>query len=289
MSLITLKYLDTFFLSYDEINAEENWKNILSLNPHAKRVHRVQGFDRAHKVCASASTTSRVIIIDGDNYIDDKVFWLEIDDTEFETACFSFKSRNVINNLEYGNGGIKVWDTHTLLNSRTHESGESTDFCWDISYYQVDIAASTTVQNCTPFQAWRSGYREGIKMSYIDGKPMQDPLIDYANIASTNRSKLNVWMTVGRDVENGIWAMLGARQGFYDLYCNTICNTVINDYDWFANKWCGIKDSNPEQLAREFGLKITNEFKLLIPEFSDKESIWFKHVYVNPQRSGLMR
>lgn len=281
--------LDIFYISYDELNREANWERILQLHPTAKHLHGVKGFDAVHRACAVASTTTRFVTIDGDNWLNDDAIDYELDDTGIEDVCFSFKSRNVINGLEYGNGGVKVWDKDTFLNSRTHERSDSTDFCWDIRYYQINHPVSTTVQNCTPLQAWRAGYREGIKMSQVDGKPCKDLAKEIKTIFRTNLSRLHVWCTIGRDVDNGIWAMVGARQAVFDQMRYPIPHTHINDYDWFNGRWQEIKTSDPENMAVELGANLNNRFGFYLPELDVKASVWFKEVYVNPPRSGLMR
>ena len=220
--------IDTFYISYDEPNREDNWARVKMLLPHARRTHGVKGFEAAHKACAEASTTERFMTIDGDNWLLDGSIDVMLDDTGIEDVVFSFKSRNAINGLEYGNGGLKCWNKNALLSSNTHEgSSNSTDFCWELRYFQINFLGSISVNNASSFQAWRAGYREGVKMSYVNGKPMLDPLVDTPLIYYGNRSKLNIWMSVGRDVENGIWAMLGARQGFCDLYSHAIENTCL--------------------------------------------------------------
>lgn len=285
-----LKEIDIFFISYDEPNAEANWQHLQEItNNTAKRIHRVTGFDKAHKLCAQSSTTRRFVIVDGDSWVNSTVLDYQLDDTGCETVCFSFKSKNAINNLEYGNGGIKVWDKTTLLNSNTHESSTTTDFCWDIPYYQIDYLSGTTVQNTSPYQAWRAGYREGVKMTYINGRPVTDWENDRKKIWRGNLSKLSVWCTIGRDVENGIWAILGARQGLYEILNSTINNTSINDYNWFANKWQSIKDCDPEITAAKYANSLNSKYEFYIPEFNSDISIWFKDTYINPVRHGLMK
>jgi hypothetical protein len=286
---LKLSELDVFFISYDEPNAEANWTNLLKLHASAKRVHRVQGFDKAHKTCAMSSTTRRLVIVDGDNWVNPGALTQTIDDTDLSTACFSFKSMNAINGLEYGNGGIKVWNKDTLLASNTHESADTTDFCWDIPYYQVNYTASTTVQNCTPFQAWRAGYREGVKMSYINGAPVTDWHTQQHLLWKGNTSKLSVWCTIGRDVENGIWSMLGARQGLFEIIRGKIQNSSINDYNWFVQKWQNVKEKDPDRLARMIGHELSTSYNFTVPEFDNNTSIWFKNTYINPARQGLMK
>ena len=201
---------------------------------------------------------------------------------------FSFKSKNEINGLEYGNGGLKCWRKDVLLASSTHESNNSTDFCWAMRYYQVDVLGSISVNNASSFQAWRAGYREGVKMSYMDGEPMKNPITDISQLFAGNRSKLNVWMSVGRDVANGSWAMLGARQGYYELYTNVITNSVINDYDWFERQWKKVSYVNLENSLQQYNRRLRDELGFFVPELDQLTSQWFKQVYMHPQRKGMM-
>lgn len=288
MGVSDLRDLSVFFISYDEPNADANWQRLSELAPDAIRVHGVLGFDAAHKTCARASATSRFVTVDGDNWVEDGALSTEIDDTNMEDACFSFKSRNIINGLEYGNGGIKIWHRETMLASNTHERSDTTDFCWDMRYYQVDSVASTTVQNCTPYQAWRAGYREGIKMSYINGKPLVDFSKQWSQIWRGNLSRLTIWASVGRDVDNGTWAMLGARSAMADMVRRRVRHTDINDYDWFSAKWSTVMNSNPEHAARELGSMLRDSCGFPIPELDADASRWFKMVYTNPKREGFM-
>jgi len=288
MSEFWFRDLEVFYISYDEPNREENWAGIQSLLPDARRVQGVKGFESAHKTCALQSLTERFVTIDGDNWMLPEAADTLFDDTGMEDVVFSFKSKNIINGLEYGNGGLKCWHRDVLLKSNTHESSNTTDFCWALRYFQVDTLGSISVNNASAYQAWRAGYREGVKMSYLDGSPMKNPITDMQLLFQGNSSKLNVWMTVGRDVENGAWAMLGARQGFYELYAGIIENTAINDYDWFDRHWKKTAHVNLESALQRYGNLLKQEFKMSLPELDVHTSIWLKQNYVHPQRKGMM-
>lgn len=289
--------LDLIFLSYDE-QQDDNWYRVKQYKPNAKRIHAVKGFDRAHKLCAEIAETSRFIIVDGDNWLHDNLIDgahlnIVLDDTGIETACFSFSSVNFINGLSYGNGGVKVWDKNTLLTTNTHEAANSTDFCWDIPYYQDSRILSITVQNNIPMNAWRSGYREAIKMTYDNGKPRQSLCDTWHLIHDKNLSRLNVWLAVGRDVTNGAWAILGARQALYELMNNSVDHMLINDYHWFEQKWeetCkSMNNYGPDTSAHFYREFLQNHYNFYIPELDPKQSKWFKQTYINPPRSGLMK
>jgi hypothetical protein len=125
-------------------------------------------------------------------------------------------------------------------------------------------------------------------MSYLNGLPMNDPVTDVAKLYQGNRSKLNVWMSVGRDVSNGPWAMLGARQGFCDIYNGNIENTVINDYDWFESKWKTLHYVDLESLLEQYKNRLFSDFNVYVPELAKLDSQWFKNTYLHPKRSGMM-
>ena len=63
-----------------------------------------------------------------------------------------------------------------------------------------------------PQQALIAGYREGVKMSTEKGS---NTTRRFMKNMATNLRILSTWMTVGADVDNGKYAMLGARMGCY--------------------------------------------------------------------------
>ena len=289
MAGFKLKDLDVFYISYDEPNCEVNWERVISIHPDAKRIHGVLGFDRAHRICATASDTYRFVTIDGDNWLHDDLLDYEIIDDDYADVCFSFKSQNIVNGLQYGNGGVKVWNKETYLSTTSHELDQLTDFCWSIRYFHVDFLGSLTVNNCTSYQAWRAGYREGVKLSYVNGKPLTNFKDDLNQIWEGNLRLLRMWTTVGRDVNNGIWAILGARQGLYDLVTNNCVHTDINDYDLMYSKWLQSEVDDPDITATFIGQQLGRKFNFKTPELDFDASTWIKTIYVNPIRSGLMK
>ena len=172
---LVLGDLDVFYISYDEPAKEEHWANLMMKFPFAKRVDGVKGFDNAHKECARQSETERFITIDGDNIVDERFFDLAISippGTDLATSIISWSAKNQVNGLVYGNGGIKCWPVDLVLEMKTHENAEDetkkVDFCWDLNYIQMNNIYSEVFNAGSPFQAFRAGYREGVKMS-LDG------------------------------------------------------------------------------------------------------------------------
>lgn len=230
-----------FFLSYDEPNSEANFAQLLTLCPTAGRVNGVKGSDAAHKEVAKLSTTENVIIVDGDNFVKPEFFSTTFrfnTNIDLSNSVLSYSAYNPLNGNSYGNGGIKVWPVKMLETMKSHESNtDSLTLDFDLSkYLQLNFAGSNTIINDSPLQAWRAGFREGIKLTMENDKPVSS----LSEINWRNLDRLYRWMHVGSDMKNGLWAILGARMGAYQtLEQKEVYN--INDFssvDDFFIKVC---------------------------------------------------
>jgi len=224
------------FLSYDEPNCEENFKHLRSLCPNAQQVHGVKGSDTAHKEVAKLSKTENVIIVDGDNYVKPTFFTTTFvldDRIDLNSSVLSYSATNEINGCVYGNGGIKVWPVSLLESMQTHENSTnegSIDFdLW--TYLQLNTSGSDLFITSSPLQAWRAGFREGVKLSIENGKNVSS--LDQINWRNFDR--LYRWMHVGIDITNGLWAIYGARLGCYMTMKNMLEIGKIKDFDFLNN------------------------------------------------------
>lgn len=292
MNILTISDYDVIFLSYDEPNADANWADLLDKIPKAKRVHGVKGSDAAHKAVAQLATTDRVIVIDADNIIHanfmDQV--IEIDSSVDPTQCvLSWPSQNIINGLQYGNGGIKCWPRQLMLDMRTHENADAdditaqVDFCWQINYLAVDDCYSTIHNNASSQQAWRAGFREGVKMSLDQGSKVENLM----QVWPGNLKRLGVWMMVGADVPNGIWAILGAREGCYLTNFTDWDHTNVRDFDYLNNYWnekvCSLTLEDVHNKINMLGYLMREQLDIIEP-FDNKQSNFFKFFDFNPDR-----
>ncbi len=288
---------DIIYLSYDEPNAEKNYADLCSKVPWAKRIHGVEGSDAAHKACAELSETDRFITVDGDNIVDQKFINQEIDFDEHEDlqhSVISWAGYNIVNGLMYGNGGLKCWPKKFVLEMKTHENADpdnehaQVDFCWDINYIQMNSCFSYVYNNYTPQQAWRAGFREGVKMALDRGVRVSKE--EFAKLHWKNLHRLYVWLTVGADAENGLWAIYGAREGLYKTMATDWDFVNVRDFEYLNNYWNGVEPKvSMDGLAdsiEELGGKLLNELDVPIPviPFSPEQSKFFKTVYQNPGR-----
>ena len=118
--------LDFVYISYKEPNKEQNWADLKSKVPWAKRVDGVKGFDSAHKAAAEKANTDFFISVDGDNILDETFLLETLDWTKTnKKAVHRWRARNNINGLVYGNGGLVGWPKATCLEMKTHENSET--------------------------------------------------------------------------------------------------------------------------------------------------------------------
>jgi hypothetical protein len=299
---VRIKDLDIVYLSYDEPNCEENWANLQGKCPGALRVHGVKGSDAAHKACAKLARTDRFITVDGDNKIYERFLNLELtfDDTwDIRDSVLSFAAENMVNGLQYGNGGIKVWPRHVVLDMKTHEAAEDnhsdagTDFCWVLDYVLMPGVWSEVHMNSTPAQAWRAGFREGVKLGLVEGLQVKDPMEWRQRQVKNNYDRLCSWLQVGMDVKNGLYAILGARMGLHKTVLTDWDASAVQDFDNLDYLWERAVEGhdNPLLYCQELGTELANSLALPIAAspLTAAQSRWFKTVFTNPIRTQPKR
>jgi len=294
MKTIKIIEQDVVFLSYNEPNAEKNYADLLAKVPWAKRVHGVKGSDAAHKACAKLSETEYFTTVDGDNIIDPKYLEVEIDidGKQFTDAnVFSWAGNVHVNGLKYGNGGLKLWTRKFVNQMKTHENSNPNDvqgkveFCFDQRYYQFNECYSESFTNATPEQAWRAGFREGVKMCLVQGARVSNT----SEIWWQNYHRLLIWSSVGADVENGIWSILGAREGAYKTLLTDWDYANVRDFDWLSEFWNKTHaQAEPEEMTKYINFlaqELRDKSKLEIANLDSAGSKFFKTVYSPTPRS----
>jgi hypothetical protein len=292
--IIDVADLDCIYLTYDEPKREEFWVQIQNIVPWAKRVDGVKGSDAAHKAAADASSTERFILIDGDNLPDHSFFnqQMALDDSNND-CVFRWRARNIINGLQYGNGGISSWTKEFVHNMRTHEASDGSDetlveFCFHPRYWAMADCYSTTYPNATPFQAWRAGFREGVKMCLDRGtKPSLSEF--EARVHVRNFDNLVIWHSVGADIENGQWAIYGARLGTYMTMLTDWDYTEVQDFDKLALLWEKHKDDNLSSQLAPYRDMLKSRLGLPVVDLDAEQSKFFKHHYNSQfKNKGIM-
>lgn len=291
--LVDIADLDVIFLTYDEPKKDEFWIKIKNMVPWAKRVDGIKGSDAAHKAAAAASDTDRFILIDGDNIPAAGFFNLQLELDHTNRDCvFRWRARNVVNGLMYGNGGLSCWTKDFVNTMRTHEATDGSaetqvEFCFDPRYWAMHDCYSTTYPNQTPFQAWRAGFREGVKMCLDRG--VRPSLSDFKQrVHSRNLDNLTIWQSVGADDPNGFWSIYGARSGTSLTMLSSWDYTQVQDFDVLADMWNHCQHDGPDE-CNQVGEKLRKQLDLNIVDLDPEPSAFFKHHYKsNFANKGIM-
>lgn len=231
------KPYDIFFISYNEINADENYKNLVAKFPRAKRVHGVKGIHNAHKEAARQSSTEKFWVVDADAII--------LDSFKFESEYFPYYdsgnrkeyistvqvwySQNPINDLVYGYGGAKLLPKNLTENMDL----SSVDMTTSISdrFRVMPEISNITKFNTSPFDTWRSAFRECAKLA--------SKIIDN-NYDEETDARLGTWCTLGEERPYGKYAIGGAMEGRiygYESIGDTNSLSLINDFEWLKQKY----------------------------------------------------
>jgi hypothetical protein len=274
---------DIIFLSYDEPNADINYADLVNKVPWAKRVHGIKGSDAAHKAAAELSETDYFISVDADNIVNNTFFNLDISLNE-KIQVYSWVGKNIVNGLMYGNGGLKLWRKDFVLNMKTHEASDSNraqvDFCWEDGYQQFPQCYSDVYINASPFQAWRAGFREGVKMTLCDGIKVSSQEIKQ-RVWWHNLHRLRQWATVGTHIDNGSYAIHGARMGTWMTNCTDWDYVQVRDFEALRHIYENEVDHRfIEQDAQELGAKIKQNLGLDWPWLDSQQSRYTYDLYL---------
>jgi hypothetical protein len=282
---------DIVFLSYDEPNADVHYADLLTKAPWAKRVHGVKGSDAAHKAAANLSDTDWFITVDADNIVHTDFFDLDLDMSDPKIQVYGWCGRNSVNGLRYGNGGLKIWKKEFVLNMRTHEASDSdrgqVDFCWEEGYRNFPRVYSDSIITGSPFQAWRAGFREGVKMTLLNGVRVPPQEIK-ERIWWHNIHRLRMWSTVGAHEEHGLYAILGARLGTWMTNCTDWNYIDVRDFEILRNMYeQNIDHANIEHDIVELGEKIKVNLGLDWPDLTPQQSKYTLDLYDETINLGL--
>ena len=220
---------DVVFLSYNEPFADQNYEKLLEKVPNAKRIHGVKGIFNAHKQAAELADTRMFYVVDADAILLEDFKFEYFPSVWDEDMVHTWKSKNPINDLIYGYGGLKLFPTKLLREAKDWRI----DFTTSISekFKPMPIAANYTAFNTDPFNTWKSAFRECTKLSSS---------IIHRNKQDEDDERLEAWCTKGADRDFGTYAVAGAQAGKawgIEYADNDAMLGKINDFEWLQNKF----------------------------------------------------
>ena len=192
----THKPFDIIFISYHEPNAKQAYDALCS-KAEAKWVKDVEGIFQAHQQAANLAQSKMFWVVDADAEITENFDFSYMPDPYDEDAVHVWASKNPVTGMEYGYGGVKLFNTSMVRQATTW----GLDFATGLSSrfkFMPEISCSTNF-NTDEFSTWRSAFRECVKLSI-------------SNNAESNQ-RLESWQNPLTTAPFNQAAKLGAEQG----------------------------------------------------------------------------
>ena len=219
----TIKPYDIVFLSYHETTAQSAYER-LTARFSATWIKDVQGIFDAHKAAASSVNSKMFWVVDADADIADDFDFSYIPDVYDQEVVHVWASKNPITGLEYGYGGVKLFNTGQV---RTATSW-GLDFTTGLStrFKAMSQVSCVTRFNTDSYSTWRSAFRECVKLTLKEDAESND--------------RLDGWLHPVPDAFFRHDAKQGAEEGRAYALANK--NNVealakINDYEWLYERY----------------------------------------------------
>lgn len=212
--------LDIVFIDNGEPNAEKNWAflNITTINNN-NRIHRSSGVNgrvSAYRTAAELSTTPWFFAVFAKLRVDGIFDWSWQPDRLQEPKHYIFHALNPVTGLVYGHQAMIAYNKQLVLNN----PGVGLDFTLDSAHEVVPILSGTAEYTDTPWMAWRTAFRECIKLRGNDDVESQ--------------YRLNKWLTGSKDyILNAEYSIYGAEDAveYYDSVSGEF-DQLRKSYDW---------------------------------------------------------
>lgn len=232
---------DIVFISYNEPRFQSNYMELVTRFPFHRvvLVTGVKGIHQAHIAAASKVNTPMFYVVDADaKLLPDFKFNIKLDPSE-EDIVHVWRSRNPVNGLEYGHGGVKLLPTTLTLNMDISNPDMTTSI--SKRFKVMDQVSNITSFNVDPLCTWRTAFRECAKLSSgILPNQNGDEAIQ----------RLNVWQHNTSSAQFAEYARGGASAGawFGSTYKDDPTMLAkINDYDWLESEFYGHTSMYPPE------------------------------------------
>lgn len=186
-----------FFLSNGETNAEQNWEHLKRLCPRAERIDGISPRRHAFLQCAEiAKNATHFFVVTGKNKVTDPSVFDYIPDDTIPTAHIMFQAKNMSNGLEYGHMAIGCYNTELIKNLPVNFGLDLTEYG---KIYPIPLTVSNAYFATTPYEAWRTAFREVVKLTLKD--------------TDLSREWLHKWRSHAEGI-HADWVLQGAVDGY---------------------------------------------------------------------------
>ena len=212
-----IRPMDIIFISYDEPSAEKRFNELKEKHPRAKWSKGVTGQTLAYVSAAMMSETDYFFAVFPKLEILDS-FEFNFQPNRMKNPChYIFNCKNPVNGLEYGHGAVLLYNKELVFQT----TNPGLDFTLSAPHDRVPILSAINHFNETPWLAWRTAFREVVKLK--QSKPTVE--IKY---------RLKKWMTVGEG-DNADWCLKGSNDAdkYYQEYGSEYEKLMLTyDFEW---------------------------------------------------------
>jgi len=213
--------MDIIFISYDEPSAEKRFNKLKEKYPRAKWSKGVQGQTLAYITAALKSETDYFFAVFPKNELADE-FDFSFQPDRLRNPChYIFDCYIPSIDLRYGWGGVILYNKNLVLKTIRPKL----DFTMSQAHHSVPMLSAISNCNETPLLAYRSSFREVIKLSQM--KPTVE-----------SQYRLKKWLSLGKG-DNAEWLHRGAVDGkaHYETYKDDYTKLMYSyDYEWIKDK-----------------------------------------------------
>lgn len=218
--------LDIVFISNGEHGADHHYQ-ILQENLQKNgcqnrlfRVDKINGRVACYQAAAKTSRTDWFFAVFAKLQINEDFDWTWQPDRWQQPKHYIFHAYNPVNHLIYGHQAMIAYNRRLVLENM----GLGLDFTLDQPHEVVPICAGTAYYDNDPWMAWRTAFREALKLRHS--------LPDVEN-----EYRLDVWLHNGEGI-NGRWSTTGARDAvnYYESVKGDFDQLKKSyEWDWLAS------------------------------------------------------
>ena len=212
--------LDIVFISNGEPNADQNWQTLIYAlqrghDNRAVRSDGVNGRAAAYHAAAQASNTDWFFAVFAKLEVVNDFDWSWQPDRMQAAKHYIFHAFNPITGLTYGHQAMIAYNKRLVLAN----AGRGLDFTLDDEHEVVPLVSGTAQYAYTAWSAWRTAFRECVKLR------------GQTDVESQHR--LKKWLTAGAGNPNGQWSIWGAEDAvsYYDEV-NGDFDALKKSYEW---------------------------------------------------------
>lgn len=218
------KCQDIVFISYDEPQADHNFQILQQRFPQAKRIHGINGMEKALRAAAEVSTTPWFFATFAKTRLHEDWDFSFVPDRWQAPKHYIFNAVNMSNGLCYGHMGVILYHRNTVLNAPVWDDINGLDYTMSFDTETIPITSVYGEFATDPYRAWRTAFRETAKLVqwYLDEHCIE------------TKYRLHVWQTQAQG-PYAEWVLRGAQDGVAYYHTNLMDHSALKKmfrWDW---------------------------------------------------------